>query len=104
MKQRTKSDLQKQYEAIVTVYVRAFEKKHGYEFSGWIGEQMGEMASFIEQYFFNFDDIRYDIDNKVKKGLIFEHQDADLEHNFHAQEPQHISFKNYVKGLRYENL
>jgi hypothetical protein len=101
MAKETKSDLQKQYEAICTVYVRAFELKHGFEFSGWVGD-FGCMTSWIEQYFFGFDDIRYDIDHKVKKGLIFEWQDATLEYNAGRNFPTNINFKSYAKGLRYD--
>ncbi len=107
MKKTTKklTEFQKEYNNIVNKYLLRFVKKHGYEFSDWISD-VGEIACFIEQYFLNFDDIRYDIDNNIKKGLIFQWQDDGIEHamkhNYGYKD--NINFKSYISGLRYEDL
>ncbi len=52
----------------------------------------------------NFSDIKYDIDNKVKKGLIFQHQDDSVEHHLTVNQEEIINFRSYAMGLRYEHL
>lgn len=99
-----KTSLKNQYAILVAAYIGLFEAKHGYAFSGWIGD-FGEMATFCgEEYYFTFNDIRFDIDNKINKGLIFRWHDEGVEHNLPRKEPRWINFKNYCKGLRYKDL
>lgn len=102
MKNKTKklSELQVTFNFVVEKYIQKFEKKHGYEFSDWVSDQVGEMACFIEQYYFHFDDIRYDIDNNVKKGLIFKWQDDGIQNGA----KDNINFKSYVMGARFPVL
>ena len=91
-----KNKLQKDYEAACNAYIKAFEKKQGYKFDGWVADDVGGIAGFIEQYYFNIHDIVWDINSKCKKGLIFEWQDETLEHN--------INYYSYSKGLRPKDL
>ena len=93
------SELRWMYEAICQKYVQKFAKKHGYPFDYWIGDEVGGMASFCEQYFFNFNEIVYDINNRVPKGLIFRWQDDCVEHP-----DSNINFKSYAMGLRHNML
>lgn len=97
--------LKERYEVICNAYIRAFVKKHGYEFTDWIPiERVGEIACFIEQYFFTLTDIMYDIDNDLPKGLIFEWQEYHLEYHFanlgSDNEYVQINLKDYINGLR----
>ena len=96
--------LKEQHEQAVNRYIEKFVKKHGYEFTDWVANEVGGIAVFIEQYYFNFTDIKYDIDNKVKKGLIFQHQDDSVEHHLTVNQVETINFKSYAMGLRYEYL
>lgn len=100
------SKFELEYNEIVFKYLKKFEKKHGYEFSNWVSNEIGGIAVFIEQYFFNFDDIRTDIDNNVKKGLIFTWQEDGVEYalNNPNEETTNINFKSYISGLRYSDL
>lgn len=102
MKKATKkiSELEKSFIKIANEYIAKFEKKHGYEFSSWVSDEVGGIACFIDQYFFSFDDIRYDIDNNVKKGLIFQWQEDGIENGA----KDNINFKSYVMGLRFPML
>ena len=59
--------LKQKYEQIANDYINEFSKKHEIDFDGWIGEDIGGVALFGD-YFFNFDDLRYAIDN----GLSFD--------------------------------
>lgn len=99
-----KTTLKEQYEQAVNRYIEKFVKKHGYEFTDWVADEVGGIAVFIEQYYFNFTDIKYDIDNKVKKGLIFQHQDDSVEHHLTVNQEEIINFRSYAMGLRYEHL
>jgi hypothetical protein len=99
MKKKPKklSELQVTFNFVAEKYIQKFEKKHGYEFSSWVSDEVGGIACFIEQYFFSFDDIRYDIDNNVKKGLIFQWQDDGVENGA----KDNINFRSYVMGARF---
>lgn len=91
--------LQSNYNEVVSCYIELFVKKHGYEFTDWVGDEVGEIACFIEQYFFNFSDIKFDIDNKIKKDLIFQYQDDCLAHP-----KKSMNFRSYASGLRFEDI
>lgn len=96
--------LQKKYNLICEEYIAKFVKNQGYEFSYWTANEVGSIACFIDQYFFNFDDIRFDIDNKCPKGLIFKWQDDGLEFHQETGDTSRINYKSYNMGLRYEHL
>jgi hypothetical protein len=93
-------NLQKRYEKICNEYIQLFVEKHGYEFDGWIGNEVGGIASFIDQYFFSFGDIIFDINNNCEVGLIFHWQDDTIDHKDECM----INYYSYSKGLRYEHL
>jgi len=80
-------------------YVDEFSKKQGLAFDGWVGDDIGGIASFIEQYFFDFRDIVYDINSGQSVGLIMEWQDNTIENARSV-----INYYRYSKGLRYEDL
>ena len=97
--------LKERYEGVCNAYVKAFVKKHGYEFTDWIPtERVGEIACFVEQYFFSLSDIIYDIDNKLPNGLIFEWQEYLVDYHFSHlgtdDEYKQINLDAYSKGLR----
>jgi len=81
-KEKKKTALQINLENAINDYIRVFVKKHGYEFSYWVSGEVGGIACFIDQYYFNFDDIRNDIDKKVKRELIFKKQDKEVDRHF----------------------
>ena len=88
----------KAYELICNELVKKFAKKHGYEFSYWIGKEIGGIACFIEEYFFNMNDIYYDMKTNQPIGLIFEWQDYMVENQV---EECRINFESYSKWARY---
>lgn len=93
------ASLKKVFEFVAEQYIEAFVNKQGYEFDGWVSDDVGGVAVFIEQYYFSFDDIRMDIDREAKKGLIFQWQDEGIEN------PKlKINYDSYIMGLRYEDL
>lgn len=90
-----KNTLKERYNAVCKEYIEAFEKKHGYNFDGFVANDNTGIAEFINQYYFNIGDIMYDINNKCKKNLIFEWQDYCLD-----ESNESINFSSYSKGLR----
>ena len=90
-----------QFEKCCNEYIKQFAKKQGLEFDYWIGDEVGGIASFIDQYVFNLDDIRYDLEENIPKGEILEWQNNNIEV---ATEGKWINYKSYCIGLRINNL
>lgn len=90
----TISTLKAEYERICNAYIDEFTAKQGYEFDYWVGNEVGGVASFIEQYYFSMADIAYDLHNKCKKGFIFKWQDYCLENDVQW------TYVQYCKGFR----
>ena len=91
--------LKERYEKACNDYIAEFTKKQEIEFDGWVGDEVGGIASFIDQYFFNISDIVWDINSNQPEGLILQWQDDCLESN-----PKFISYFSYSRGLRYSDL
>ncbi len=96
--------LKNRYEAICEEYRKLFIEKQGFELQDtyWIADEIGGVLSCNEEYFFNIDVIRFDVDNDVEVGLAMKAQDDFLNAYDKNNETKHINYKNYVKGLRYE--
>ena len=94
--------LKQRYEAVADAYLKRFIKKQDIDFDGWVGN-VGDIAAFCCQYFFNLDDIRYDIDNDCEVGLILRWQEDGVEHDMSGGF-DHINYHSYHKGLRYKDL
>lgn len=84
-------------------YIRRFCQKQDIEFDGWVGNNVGGIASFISQYFFNIDDIILDIHTQQPVGLILNWQNDGIDYNMPNKTTQYINYKSYTMGLRYEN-
>lgn len=70
--------MKQQFETICNRYIKAFEQKHDYYFDYWVADQVGTIACFGD-YFIDFEQIRYDIDNDVPRGKFIEFYDAQLD-------------------------
>ena len=90
--------LKNKYEKIVNEYLRIFIEKQGFDADDcyWIGDKIGEILSVNEQYQFNFDDIRFDVDNDIKESLIFRWQDESLD-NYFKKKKYKVNYENYLK-------
>jgi hypothetical protein len=86
--------LNNEYNRICNAYVDEFVKKQGYEFDYWVSSEVGGIASFIEQYYFNMEDIAYDMNNNKPKGKIFSWQDYNIKND------TQWTYSQYCKGLR----
>ena len=86
---------------ILRIYIKAFEKKHGREVDHVVVDDLMGTISFGDVYYFHISDIVYDIDNRLKKRLIFHWMDYILDH----EERGHIiNLRSYAKGARYDSI
>lgn len=94
-----------EFEKIANSYVHGFSKKQGLEFDFWVGDEVGGIASFNHEYFINYDDIRMDLDDTVKKGVITEWYWHVMPESFDfnpelSNERPYVNYKSYLKGAR----
>lgn len=97
-------NLKTDYEKIANEYLKLFVDKQGYEFMYWIADEVGSIACFVDEYFINFSDIKYDIDNDIEKGLIFKWHDDNVNYNMNRKDKKNINYHSYCRGLRFELL
>ena len=90
--------LKTKYNKIVEQYLIAFVEKQDLDIEDcyWIGDKVGEILSVNEQYYFSFDDIRFDVDNDVKESLIFRWHDESLD-NYFKKKKYKVNYENYLK-------
>ena len=90
--------LKTKYEKIVEQYLIAFVEKQDLDIENcyWVADRVGEILSVNEQYYFNFDDIRFDVDNNVKAELIFRWHDESLG-NYFKKKKYKVNYENYLK-------
>ena len=93
-------DLKKEYESIVEKYIDAFCQKQEIDKNSlyWIGGEIGEVVEISDCYF-NFLDIKKDIDTNQSKGFIFNWY---LNNDY--LEGKTINYDSYIKGLRVKDL
>jgi len=94
--------LKQEFDSVVDAYIAAFCRKHEFDIenSFWVTDRKGEIFE-VADYYFGFDDIRFDIDNNLQSKMILDWYEATLEH---AVYPEHhnINLDSWVMGLRYE--
>ena len=91
-------ELKTKYEKIVEQYLIAFVEKQELDIENcyWVADRIGEILSVNEQYYFSFDDIRFDVDNNVEEGLIFKWQDESLDNHFKKRKYK-VNYENYIQ-------
>ena len=93
------------YEKACNEYIKAFCKKQEIEFDYWISDEVGGIASFIDQYYFDIQTIRYDIDTDQPKGLILQWQNDCVDNamsKFEQNKLPEINYIAYSKGVRFK--
>lgn len=92
-----KYGLKYEYEIMCQKYIDVFTEKQSMDKDGWTN-YVGGIYGFNQIYFFNFDEIRWDIDTNQPPLLI---TDWFLE-KIYEKEDKRISYVSYTKGLRYD--
>jgi len=80
--------------------IKKFVQKHKYEFA----YSIGSIYCFIDQYYFDIDDIIYDLKEDLPKDLIFQWQDDSIKAYEVNGQLNKISLENYSKGVRYSDF
>lgn len=71
-------ELQENYKIICNKYALQFATKHELPFDGWVADDVGEVAT-MGDYYVDFRDIKYDIDNDIDKDEYVKYYDYCLE-------------------------
>ena len=95
------SKLSDDFEMIVGEYMMEFCRKQEMDFDYWVGDNIGEVAAMGE-YFFDFMDIKRDIDYDVPKGEILYWFLSNME--LYDRHGRTINYKSYIMGLRSVDL
>ncbi len=98
MKTTKLNELKKQYEFVCNEYVTKFCNKQEMDFEGWVGDTIGGIA-YCNDFYFNFQDIVWDINSKQPKGVIIDWYYENLE-----IPEKSINYFSYTKGLRVSEL
>ena len=98
-----KEKLKKRYESACNAYIHIFCKKQDIEFDFWVADEVGGIACFISQYFFNLSDIILDIETEQPRGSILDWQNTEVDRHFAGEEKPYINYKSYTMGLRIPN-
>lgn len=93
------------YQLICNSIVDEFSQKHDLEFDGWVGDEVGGVASFISQYFFKLSDMVLDLKTNQEKWFIMQWQDDTIAwRNDIFANGDYINYNSYIMGLRYKDL
>ena len=91
-----KDKLKKNYEKSVNDYCEKFAEIYEIPFNGWVADRPGEVATFGD-YFFNFAEIMYCIENQIILDYLLEWGDFSLKYHKKAT----YNFETYCK-LRFD--
>ena len=93
------NELKKKYEFVCNEYVTKFCNKQGFDANfSWVGNIIGGIA-YCNDFYFNFQDIVWDINSKQPKGAIVHWYYENLE-----MPEKSINYFSYTKGLRVSEL
>lgn len=87
-------NLKGEYESVCRQYISKFSNKQDLDFEYWVGDVIGGVAVFGD-FYFNFQDIVWDINSEQPKDLIISWYSDCLNHTDRA-----INYYSYSKGLK----
>lgn len=90
--------LKKQYEFVCNEYVYKFCNKQEMDFEGWVGDTIAGIA-LCNDFYFNFQDIVWDVNTKQPKGSIVDWYYQNLD-----TPEKSINYYSYTKGLRVSEI
>lgn len=92
--------VRERYENAVHEYCHIFMQKHGFAYNPdeWVANEVGGVLC-VNDYYLDFDDIKYDIDNDVAENVFFEWYDYCVELMMIDGAPD-VNYKSWVRGFR----
>lgn len=93
-----------EYESICSRIVFEFANKQGIQFDWWVGDDIGTVASFIDQYFFSINEMVYDLKTNQPKGLILMWFDEVVIKEVNNETHNPINYYSYSIGLRMSDI
>ena len=75
-----------------------FAEKHEYEFTG----RLGNIFSYIDEYFFSLDDVIYDLVHNIEKDKIFKWHREILDRT--EKKLRIMNFETYCMGLTWKEI
>lgn len=91
LKTKKLNELRDIYEDVCNEYARRFCEKQDMAWEGWVADQVGTVAC-CSDFFFNFEDIKLDLQYSVKKGEIIDWYYGAMDDN--------VNYYAHVKGFR----
>lgn len=82
-------------DSFIMEYIHIFEAKQDMFFEYWAGDDVGAVACFGDLYY-DFQDIRYDLENEIEKDLIIEWHDYTLNQHYKDPDAPIINYKNWI--------
>lgn len=96
---KIKKVIYNQLEGAIQQYVDVFCTKHDIEFDFWVADLSGGIGQFGD-FFFNFEDVRLDLETDQPKDEIFKWYDVALELN--TENKFSMNYYSWIKGARKE--
>jgi hypothetical protein len=82
----------------VRLYCALFCKKHHLEAPMWIGDHLGTVGSFGD-YVIDFETVRYDIDNNIPDGVLFEWYDFNQD-KYYSHDKKTVNYDYFVTAIK----
>ena len=92
-------ELKQQFEEVCNAYLDAFVKRHDLVSADWVGPGVCEVVGAIDDVFFDFDAIRYDVDNAASLSVneLWAWVDYCRRREY-LECPKKINFPSWCKG------
>ena len=96
--------LKEKADKLAIKYIKAFEKKYEVYFEFAVADNYFDVLNFGD-YYVNFTDIKYCIDNNVSSESFFNWYNDNLENALKKESTQtYINLPSYIMGLRHTDL
>ena len=96
--------LKEKADKLAMKYIKEFEKKYELYLEFAVADDYFNVLNFGD-YFINFSDVKYCIDNNVSSELFFNWYNDNLENALKKESMQtYINLPSYIMGLRHKDL
>ena len=96
--------LKEKADKIAIQYIKAFERKYKIYFEFAVANNYFDVLNFAD-YYINFTDVKYCIDNNIAPELFFNWYNDNLEFNLEKESDRvFINLPSYIMGLRHTDL